>query len=178
MKISVTFRSAEGEDWQKEYVEERLNKLKRYIDNPVDARVILSVEKFRNSAEINLTANGLNINSKEEEKDMHLAIDNAIEKIERQLKKHKEKVRGFKGNHARSEPAEGEPAGEESDESPQSKVAETRKIVPKPMSIEDAVMEIETSKNRFVIYRDSFSENVNVIYRREDGKFGLLEISR
>jgi putative sigma-54 modulation protein len=178
MKISVTFRSAEGEDWQKEYVEERLNKLKRYIDNPVDARVILSVEKFRNSAEINLTANGLNINSKEEEKDMHLAIDNAIEKIERQLKKHKEKVRGFKSNHARSESAEGELAGEESDESPQSKVVETRKIVLKPMSIEDAVMEIETSKNRFVIYRDSFTENVNVIYRREDGKFALLEISR
>ncbi len=178
MKISVTFRSAEGEDWQKEYVEERLNKLKRYIDNPVDARVILSVEKFRNSAEINLTANGLNINSKEEEKDMHLAIDNAIEKIERQLKKHKEKVRGFKGNHGRGESAEGELAGEEGDESPESKVVETRKIVLKPMSIEDAVMEIETSKNRFVIYRDSSTENVNVIYRREDGKFALLEISR
>ena len=102
MKISVTFRNAEGENWQKEYVEERLEKLKKYIDNPVDARVILSVEKFRNTAEINLTANGLNINSKEEEKDMHLAIDNAIEKIERQLKKHKEKIRGFKNNHSRS----------------------------------------------------------------------------
>ena len=87
MKISVTFRSAEGENWQKEYVEERLKKLKKYIDNPVDARVILSVEKFRNTAEINLMANGLNINSREEEKDMHMAIDNAIEKIERQLKK-------------------------------------------------------------------------------------------
>jgi putative sigma-54 modulation protein len=178
MKISVTFRNAEGEDWQKEYVEERLNKLKRYIDNPVDAHVILSVEKFRNSAEINLMANGLNINSKEEEKDMHLAIDNAIEKIERQLKKHKEKIRGFKGNHSRSEETDGELAGEEGDESPESKVVETRKIVLKPMSIEDAVMEMETSKNRFVIYRDSSTENVNVIYRREDGKFALMEISR
>ena len=102
MKISVTFRNSEGEDWQKEYAEERLKKLKRYIDNPVDAHVILSVEKFRNTAEINLMANGLNINSKEEEKDMHLAIDNAIEKIERQLKKRKEKVRVFKNNQSRS----------------------------------------------------------------------------
>ncbi len=178
MKISVTFRNAEGEDWQKEYVEERLNKLKRYIDNPVDARVILSVEKFRNSAEINLLANGLNINSKEEDKDMHLAIDNAIEKIERQLKKHKEKIRGFKANHARSGAAEGELAGEEGDESPEAKVVETRKVVLKPMSIEDAVMEMETSKNRFVIYRDISTENVNVIYRREDGKFALMEINR
>ena len=55
MKISVTFRNTEGENWQKEYVAERLDKLKKYIDNPVDARVILSVEKFRNTAEINLT---------------------------------------------------------------------------------------------------------------------------
>ena len=70
MKISVTFRNAEWEDWQMEYVEERLKKLEKYIDNPVDASVILSVEKFRNTAEINLMANGLNINGKEEEKDM------------------------------------------------------------------------------------------------------------
>jgi len=178
MKISVTFRNTEGENWQKEYVEERLGKLKKYIDNPVDARVILSVEKFRNTAEINLSANGLNINSKEEEKDMHLAIDNAIEKIERQLKKRKEKIRGFKNNQFRSEESDRESPGEEGEELPESKVVETRKIVLKPMSIDDAIMEMETTKNRFVIYRDSSLENVNVIYRRDDGKFALLEISR
>jgi putative sigma-54 modulation protein len=177
MKISVTFRNAEGENWQKEYVEERLQKLKKYIDNPVDARVILSVEKFRNTAEINLMANGLNINSKEEEKDMHLAIDNAIEKIERQLKKRKERVRGFKTNPSRSGEFGGEPA-EEGEDAIDAKVVETRKMVLKPMSIDDAVLEMETTKNRFVIYRDSSTEQVNVIYRREDGKFALLEIGR
>lgn len=177
MKISVTFRSAEGENWQKEYVEERLKKLKKYIDNPVDARVILSVEKFRNTAEINLMANGLNINSREEEKDMHMAIDNAIEKIERQLKKRKEKIRGFKANSSRMEELSGESPGEEDDESQESKVVETRNIVLKPMSIDDAVLEMETSKNRFVIYRDSSTENVAVIYRRDDGKFALMEVS-
>jgi len=178
MKISVTFRNTEGENWQKEYVAERLDKLKKYIDNPVDARVILSVEKFRNAAEINLMANGLNINGKEEEKDMVLAIDKAIEKIERQLKKRKEKIRGFKGNNARSGEPDSGSQGEEGEELPETKVVEIRKIVLKPMSIDDAVMEMETTKNRFVIYRDSSTENVNVIYRREDGKFTLLEISR
>jgi len=178
MKISVTFRSAEGENWQKEYVEERLKKLKKYIDNPVDARVILSVEKFRNTAEINLMANGLNINSREEEKDMHMAIDNAIEKIERQLKKRKEKIRGFKTNSSwMEELGSGESPGEEDDESQESKVVETRNIVLKPMSIDDAVLEMETSKNRFVIYRDSSTENVAVIYRRDDGEFALMEVS-
>lgn len=177
MKISVTFRNAEGEDWQKEYVEERLTKLKKYIDNPVDARAILSVEKFRNTAEINLLANGLNINSSEEDKDMRLAIDNAIEKIERQLKKHKERVRGFKNNGARGGEFPGEPA-EEGEDLPDAKVVETRKMVLQPMSIEDAVLEMETTKNRFFVYRDLSTENVNVIYRREDGKFGLLDIGR
>jgi putative sigma-54 modulation protein len=177
MKISVTFRNTEGEEWQREYVEERLKKLKKYIDNPVDARVILSVEKFRNTAEINLLANGLNINGKEEEKDMHLAIDNAIEKIERQLKKRKEKVRGFKTNPARNGECIGESPAEEGEDANDSKVVESRNVVLTPMSIDDAVLEMETTKNRFVIYRDTSTENVNVIYRREDGKFALLEIS-
>jgi putative sigma-54 modulation protein len=178
MKISVTFRNTEGENWQKEYVAERLDKLSKYIDNPVDARVILSVEKFRNTAEISLLADGLNINSKEEEKEMVLAIDSAIEKIERQLKKRKEKIRGFKNSNARSGELDSETPGEEGEESPDAKVVEIRKLVLKPMSIDDAVMEMETTKNRFVIYRDSSTENVNVIYRREDGKFTLLDVSR
>jgi putative sigma-54 modulation protein len=178
MKISVTFRNAEGEDWQREYVEERLKRLEKYIDHPVDARVILSVEKFRNTAEINLMANGLNINGREEEKDMHLAIDNAIEKIERQLKKHRDKVRGFKPGPSKSGAFGGESQVEEGEDAHDAKVVETRQMVLKPMSIDDAVLEMETTKNRFVIYRDSSTENINIIYRREDGKFALLEIGR
>ncbi|MBU2252721.1 MAG: HPF/RaiA family ribosome-associated protein, partial [Proteobacteria bacterium] len=105
-------------------------------------------------------------------------IDNAIEKIERQLKKRKEKIRGFKTNSSRMEElGGGESPGEEDDESQESKVVETRNIVLIPMSIDDAVLEMETSKNRFVIYRDSSTENVAVIYRRDDGKFALMEVS-
>ncbi|MCX5827583.1 MAG: ribosome-associated translation inhibitor RaiA, partial [Deltaproteobacteria bacterium] len=77
MKISVTFRNTEGEDWFKNYVEEKLGKLKKYIDRPVEVRVVLSVEKFRNVAEINLMDNGMNVNAREEAKEMALAIDEA-----------------------------------------------------------------------------------------------------
>jgi putative sigma-54 modulation protein len=176
MKISLTFRNAEGEPWQKEYVDERLNKIKKYIDRPMDVHVILSVEKFRNVAEVNMIANGININAREEAKDMHLAIDNAVEKIERQLKKYKEKIRGHKTNLTR---AEGITAVsddmEETEEEHESKLVETRKVVLKPMSLEDAVMEMNVSKQRFIIYRDSSSENVSLIYRRDDGKYTLIE---
>lgn len=176
MIIAVTFRNTEGEAWQKEYVDERLQKLKKYVDYPVEAHVVLSVEKFRNAVEINLSGNGFNINAKEEEKDMHLAIDNAIVKIERQLKKQREKNRNHKSNFMREEGVEGGVlASEDQEDLPSAKVVEVKDLVLKPMSLDDAVMEIETTKNRFIVYRDSATENINVIYRREDGNFALIE---
>jgi len=176
MKISVTFRNTEGNDWHKEYVDDRLKKLKKYIDTPVDARVVLSVEKFRNVAEVNLMANGLNVNAKEEEKDMYLAIDNAIEKVERQLKKHKEKIRDHKNHVTRGEgAAAAEMPEEDMEDAVQSVIVESKQVILKPMSVDDAVMEIETTKNRFLIYRDSSTENISLIYRREDGRYGLIE---
>jgi putative sigma-54 modulation protein len=96
MRLTVTLRNGEDESWQKEYVEEKMKKLDKYIDAPAEARVVLQVEKFRNTADIGLQADGLNINSKEEAKDMRLAIDNAVDKLERQLKKHREKTRTHK----------------------------------------------------------------------------------
>jgi len=174
MKISVTFRNGEGENWQKVYAEERILKLKRYLDMPAEARIILSTEKFRSFAEINLSANGWNVNAKEEAKDMHLAIDRCIEKIEKQLKKQKEKVREHKPNSIRhAEEKIGE--SEEEEESTASKIVETRRVVLKPMSLDEAVMEIEGSKTHFIIYRDSSSENVSLVYRRDDGNYALIE---
>ncbi len=174
MKISLTFRNSEGETWQKEYIEDRLKKLNKYIDHPAEARVVLSVEKFRNVADINLTANGMAVNAKEEAKDMHLAIDEAVDKIERRLKKHRERIRGHKAAGAEERSA-GETAAEEPEEASEGKVLETRRVVLKPMSVEDALMELEGGKNQFIIFRDSSSEQVNVIYRAANGKFVLLE---
>jgi putative sigma-54 modulation protein len=176
MRISVTFRNKEGENWHREYIDERLKKLKKYVDNPVEARVVLSVEKFRNVAEVNLMANGLNVNAKEEAKDMHLAIDNAIEKIERQLKKRKEKIRSQKTNATRGgNVSEMEQESDDVYETIETRAVETKKIVLKPMSLDEAVMEIEATKNRFVMYRDSSTEHVSVIYLRDDGKYLLIE---
>ncbi len=175
MKISVTFRNAEGEAWQKAYLDERLTKLKKYIDGPVEARVVLSIEKFRNVAEVALTANGLNINGSEEAKDMRLAIDNAVDKIERQLKKHKEKIRGHKSGTVRSEAPAGAEGGEEGEDAPGARVVETRKMVLEPMSLDDAVMRLESARNPFIVYRDVLSEHVHILFRRDDGRLSLIE---
>jgi putative sigma-54 modulation protein len=177
MKISVTFRNKEGENWHKDYIDQRLKKLEKYLDTPVEARVVLSVEKFRNVAEVNLMTNGQNINAKEEAKDMYLAIDNAIEKIERQLKKRKEKIRGHKANSARGEEMNAVEQYSDEDEVQGTKIVEVKKVILKPMSLDDAIMEIDSSRNRFVVYRDSSTENVSIIYVRDDGKYALIETS-
>jgi len=172
----VTFRNTEEEGWQKEYVEDRMKKLNKYIDAPADVHVVLAVEKFRNVAEISVMTNGLNIIGKEESKDMHLAIDNAIEKLERQLKKHKEKIRLHKNNGLKEgAEIEGEVFTGDLEDAAEAKIVETRKIILKPMSLDDAVLEMESTKNRFVVYRNASSENVNVIYRRDDGGYLLIE---
>jgi putative sigma-54 modulation protein len=178
MKISVTFRNTEGEDWFKNYVEEKLGKLKKYIDRPVEVRVVLSVEKFRNVAEINLMDNGMNVNAREEAKEMALAIDEAVEKIERQLKKHREKMRVHKGAGAKTgddQFAKSKSSGADGEDASETRIVETRKIILKPMSHDDAIMELEASRNLFIIFRDAATENVAVIYRRDDGNYVLIE---
>ena len=174
MKISVTFRNGEGENWQKVYAEERIQKLNKYLDAPAEAHIIVSMEKFRNVTEINLSSNGWNINAKEEAKDMHMALDNCIEKIEKQLKKQREKVREHKPKSIRRGQEKLAP-GEETEDTTVNKIAETRKIILKPMSFDEAIMEIEETKDRFIIYRDSSSENVTLVYRRDDGNYTLIE---
>lgn len=174
MNISVTFRTGEGENWQKEYAEEKIAKLKKYLDAPAEARIVLSTEKFRNTVEINMTANGWNVNAKEEAKDMHLAVDSCVDKIEKQLKKQKEKIRQHKPKSIRHDSDKALEA-DANDDMYASKIVETRKVVLNPMSMDEAIMEMEESKARFIVYRDLSSENVSVLYRLDDGNYSLIE---
>jgi putative sigma-54 modulation protein len=175
MKITMTWRNGEDESWQKEYIEDKMKKLDKYIDTPAEARVVLQVEKFRNTAEISLMADGVNINSREEAKDMHLAIDQAVDKLERQLKKYKEKIRAHKPGGKETGTLGGGVAAEEADETTGTRVIETKKVMLNPMSLEDAILQMEESKNLFVVYRDTNTENVHVMYRREDGSLAVIE---
>ncbi|MEA1971242.1 MAG: ribosome-associated translation inhibitor RaiA [Thermodesulfobacteriota bacterium] len=177
MQTSFTFRNMEAGEWLKDYVSKKLARIERYIDKPVSTHVILSVEKFRNVAEIKLSARNIALQGKEEAKEMTLAVDNVIDKIERQMKRHKEKTRNHKDATSMGESmAPGEMPVEEYDEYDENpEVVEVRKVVLKPMSLEDAILEMDESGNMFVIYRDSSSESVSVIYRRDDGKYVLIE---
>src|SRR5210317_306861 len=93
MQTSVTFKNLDSSDTLRSYVQEKLDRFDRLLDNPAEANVVLSVEKFRHMAEINIIGDRLTINGKEETIDMYSAIDMVLDKLEKQIKKSKEKIR-------------------------------------------------------------------------------------
>ena len=93
MQTSVTFKNLDSSDNLKSYVSDKLDRFDKYLYNPAEANVVLSVEKFRHIAEININGDRLNINGKEETEDMYSAIDMVLDKLETQIKKNKEKIR-------------------------------------------------------------------------------------
>ena len=112
MQISVTFRQIEPSEALKNYVTDRLNKFKRYVDGPVEAHVVLGLEKFRHLADVTIDSNGRIIKGKEENTDMYAAIDLVMDKIDMQLKKFRDKMRSAKGDRSRSAaPAPAEAGG-------------------------------------------------------------------
>jgi putative sigma-54 modulation protein len=96
MQLSVTFKNIDPSDDLKAYLDNKLSKLDKFLDNPAEANAVLSLEKFRKRAEINLVGDKLTINAKEETEDMYAAIDVAVDKLEKQLKKTKEKIKDYR----------------------------------------------------------------------------------
>ena len=93
MQVSVTFRHMDSNDGMKEYAKQKLMRMRKYMDNPVEAHVVLCVEKFRNIAEVTIKGEGVSINGEERADDMYSAIDNVMDKIGRQIKKRRGKIR-------------------------------------------------------------------------------------
>jgi len=110
---------------------------------------------------------------------MQAAFDSVIDKVERQIKKQREKARNHKENASRQAGIESPgKTMEEDDDEDRARVVETRRVILQPMSLDEAVLALDRSKNPFFIYRDISSENVTVLYRRDDGQYVLIEPSR
>jgi putative sigma-54 modulation protein len=178
MDISVTFRHMQPTESLRTYAEEKVSKIKRYLDFPLEAHVVLSVEKFRHIADVTLSVNGTWIKGIEETDDMYSAIDQVMDKLEKQVKKYLSKIR-----NRRTENRKGEEtlAAEETEEDVafgiEGPSIEVEKMLAKPMDPEEAAMQLSTSQQDFIVFRNSRSEEINVIYKRKDGNLGLIEPS-
>jgi putative sigma-54 modulation protein len=174
MQTSVSFRNLEPSEHLKAYVSEKLNRFDKLLDNPAEAGVVLVVEKHRHIAEVNITGDRLTINGKEETGDMYSAIDMVLDKLEKQIKRSKQKIRerrtGAKGQTRtiREEPA---PRTEEDFV----REVKIESLDAKPMDVEEAVLQMDLSDQSFLVFTNARSSQINVIYRRKDGHYGLVQ---
>ncbi len=177
MQIAVTFRHMESSDAVRSYVEEKLARVKKYIDEPIDAQVVLSVQKkIHNRAEVTMVAKGLTMKSAEEKDDMYAAIDLMVDKIERQLKRYKEKLKRHKGSNGVQRQVEKSVitamSVDDGDGNPE--IIRSHSFFVKPMSVEEAVMQMDLLDKNFLVFTDDRSAEMNVVYRRKDGNYGLI----
>lgn len=176
MHVSITFRHMESSESISDYAKKKMEKVEKYLIEPIDVHFIMSVEKIRHIAEVTISANGIAIKGEESTGDMYSAIDLVMDKIGRQVRKHKEKLKSHKGNPNLSSSAM-EPelqSFEERDDSIPPRVVKTENLHVKPMSVDEAVMQMDLLDNSFLVFTNSKSESLNVLYRRNDGDYGLI----
>ena len=176
MQTSVTFKNLNSSEHLKSYVGDKLNRFDKYLYNPAEANVVLSVEKFRHMAEINITGDRLNINGKEETDDMYSAIDMALDKLEKQIKKNKQKIRERRsGSKLRAKNIIDEEPTHPDDELTGHVMV--KNIEYKPMDVEEAIMQLDLENLNFLVFTNARSEKVNVLYQRKNGDYGLIQPS-
>jgi ribosome hibernation promoting factor len=194
MQINVTFRHIVATDALRRHAEKRVRHIAKYVHQFIDAHVILSVNKRRHIAEIVLNADRTTLKAKEETGDLYSAIDLAADKLQQQARKHTGKLKSHKvaGSRRRAAAVEPEPAieppvapgglrvavirGDSFSRRNGPEVLRSKHLPVKPMSIEEAVMQMDLMSNDFLVFRNaSNNEGVAVVYRRKDGNYGLIE---
>ncbi|GFO54230.1 ribosomal subunit interface protein [Geomonas sp. Red276] len=175
MQITTTFRHMEPSDALKGYAEEKLERVKKYIDEPIVVQVFLTVEKIRHLAEVTITAKGITIKAAEESNDMYASLDAVADKIERQLRRFKERIKAHKPSEARERNVQKSIVEAKSiDESKEPVIIKTKSFSMKPMSVEEAVMQMELLHKDFLVYTEAATETISVVYRRKDGNYGVI----
>lgn len=173
MRVDFTGRGVEITDRVRSFTQGKLERLTKLMDNIQDVHVVLSVEKYRHKAEIKFLSNKKSFHGTEETSEMFQSIDRVIDKLESQARKFKEKNHARKRNttetiriNVLSQPKEKEDG---------LRVIHTDQTSVKPMNLDEAVDELERLEQDFIIYRNSETDRINLVYKRTDGNIGYIE---
>jgi putative sigma-54 modulation protein len=202
MQFAVTFRHMEPTEALKSYAKERMERVRKYLPDPISCHVVLSTERHNHRIDVNFQLhNGLSVAGHETTENMYSSIDLCIAKIERQVRKYKGKMEGMKArphhvqplswNHSIvSEAFQGIdetngngtngkkptiPPPNVNAPDPEFKVVKTEKFHAQPMSVADAIVQLNLLHEPFLVFRSDTDGRVTVVYKREDGAYGLIE---
>ena len=179
MLIQITARHMEVPRALKTYIETRVEKLEKFIDGITDVHVTLSSEKYRQIAELNVHSRGnVYLSATEATEDMRSSVVQAIEKIQGQAKKHRAKrihKKRRRSNRIAGEGTFNVIAADGTSQPSAGRVIDSRRFVIKPLTVEEAVIELDAEGAEFLVFRNATSDRTNVLYRRPDGNFGLID---
>ncbi|MDF2925436.1 MAG: sigma-54 modulation protein [Paenibacillaceae bacterium] len=180
MKFSIRGERIEVTEALREYVEKKIGRLERYFEAPPtsEVNVTLSVIREKQSVEVTIPLQGVLLRAEEKGEDMYASIDLVVDKLERQIRKHKTKANrkvrqeaGYKNLFKDDVVTPVHLLDEEEDY----EVVRTKRFTLKPMDVEEAILQMNMVGHSFFVFANSDSSQVNVVYKRADGKYGLIE---
>lgn len=172
MNIIIRGKHIEVTDALKDYVTKRVGKLEKYSDEFQEIQVTLLVERDRHRVEVTAPINGMILRGEEETADMYSSIDLVLEKLERQIDKYRTRIsRRMRTKALKDHEMAPEPEG-------QHDVVRNKKFQAKPMSIDEAIMQMNLVGHSFYVFTNSDTQQINVVYRRNNGDYGHLEPER
>lgn len=173
MRIRTIGKNIEVTDALKSSVEKKLSKLEKYFGESVNATATLSVQRNLKKIEVLIPFNNVMLRAEEKNDDMYSAIDLVIDKLEGQIRKQKTKLQ--KRNYEDSLRFQNILSYDEDLSNGEPEIVKTKKFAIKPMSDEEAVLQMELLGHDFYVYKSSNTNQVNVLYKRKDGNYGLIE---
>ena len=172
MTITVRGKNIEITPALKDYVTKRVSKITKYFDTLGEITAILTVEKGRHIVELTVPINGMMLRGEEATADTYTSIDLVIEKIEKQIEKYKTKIsRKLKAGLFKGDLVAAAAGGEHEELA----VVKTKRFAVKPMDVEEAILQMNLINHDFYVFTNAETEEVNVVYRRKDGRYGLIE---
>jgi len=194
MQLSTTFRHMDGSQAVREYTAEKLEKIRKYFKGPISAHAVFSVERgFHHCCDVSISLpSGLVVSAKETTEDMYSSIDLATARIERQVRRWKDKIRDHKPHggpaatvRERVIPADeleprpstceaSAPPPAEPPPSPGYRIIKDERVTARSMTVEDAVMQLNLLGDEILVFTDADTGATTVLYRRRDGNYGMI----
>jgi len=172
MKIQMTGRHLEITPTLKDYIETKLHKIEKYSFRIIEVQVILEVEKYRHHAEITATLDGMVLQAADVTEEMYSTIDKVVDKLQKQLKKAKEKMTDHRVKHTGVSLEEGEV-----EELPvRMKIGKEKRFKLEPVTRQEAMKQMDQSKKDFYLFLDQKDRAVNVLYKRKAGDIGIITL--
>lgn len=177
MHISVTFRHMEKDGVIRDHVKDKVEKLGKYIENPREVHVVLTAERFLHIAELTIIGDGATFNSQGRNSDLYAAIDQMVDRMERQIRERKGKGRRKKGNSPLAKSSNPKPYESEWKDQgvEQAPSLQRRRIRVKPMSLDEAVAQLHLDQKEVLFFINSDSGVMNALYRNREGRVEWIE---